>query len=136
MNRCSFLEIFNARVGNQRIHWPRALGYHGIGKMNENGQKLLEFCNDLAITKTFFVLKDQHKISWCHHRSKHWHRTDFILARRIDLNCVRLTPNLLSAHCYMDHTLVVSKLSVKAKQKHHTKPAPKSKTNVNMCKHY
>ena len=52
---------FNARVGNQWTQWPRALDYHGIGKMNENGQRLLEFCtaNDLAITNTFFALKNQ-----------------------------------------------------------------------------
>lgn len=31
---------FNADVGNQRCHWPRALGYHVIGTMNENGQRL------------------------------------------------------------------------------------------------
>ena len=64
---------FNTRVGNQRIHWPRALGYHGIGKMNGNGQRLLEFCaaNDLVATNTLSVMKDQHKVSWCHPRSKH-----------------------------------------------------------------
>ena len=56
---------FNAHVRNQRIHWPRALGYHGTGKMNENGQRLLAFCtiNDLAITNAFLALKDQHKAS-------------------------------------------------------------------------
>ena len=79
---------FNARVGNQRIHRPRALGYHGIGKMNENDQRLLELCtvDDLAITNTFFALKNQHRVSWCHSRSKHLQETDVILARRIDFN--------------------------------------------------
>ena len=74
MNIDSLLFIlgdFNACVGNQWIHWPRALGYHGIVKMNENGQRLLEFCtvNDLAIADTFFALRNQHKILWCHPRS-------------------------------------------------------------------
>ena len=83
---------FNARVRNQRIHRPPTSGYHGIGKMNENGQRLIEFCpvNDLAITNIFFALKDQHKELWCHPRSKHWHQIDLILAGRIDLNCVRV----------------------------------------------
>ena len=63
MNHVSFLEI-STRVGNQQIHWSQALGYRGIGKVNENGQRLLEFCtiNDLAITDTFFALNDQHKV--------------------------------------------------------------------------
>ena len=107
---------FNTRVGNQQTHWPQALGYHGICKMNENGQRLLELCtiNDLTITN-IFALKDQYKVLWCRPRSKHWHQTDFILARRIDLNCVRDTQSFHSVDCDMDHTLVVSKLSIKTK---------------------
>ena len=95
---------------------PR-LSCHGIRKMNENGHGLLEFCtiNDLAITNTFSALKDQHKVALCHPRSKHWHQSDFILARRTDLNCVRVTWSFHSADCDTDHTLVVSKLSVKTK---------------------
>ena len=91
--------------------------------MNDNGQRLLEYCiaNDLAKTNTFFALKDKHKVSWCYPRSKHWHQTDFILARRIDLNCVRVTRTVHSADCDMDHTLVVSKFSIKAEPKHHSK---------------
>ena len=106
--------------------------------MNKNGQRLLEFCtvNDLAITSTFYALKNQHKVSWCHPRSKHWHQIDFILARRIDLNCVRVTRIFHSTDCDIDHTLVVSKLSIKAKPEHYSKPAPRPKLNVNMCKHY
>ena len=59
---------FNARVGNQLIRWRRALGHHGIGKMDENDQRLLEFStvSDLTITNTFFALTDKHRVSWCH----------------------------------------------------------------------
>ena len=48
------LREFNTRVENQR---PRALGCDGIGKMNEHGQRLLEFCtvNNLAIPNIFFA---------------------------------------------------------------------------------
>ena len=126
----------NAHVGNQRIHWPRALGYHETGKMNENSQRRQEFCtvNDLAITNTFFALKDQHKVSWCHPRSKHCHQIDFIMARRIDLNCVRVTRSFHSVDCDTDPTRVASKLMLKLK--HHSKPVSKPKINVSMCGHY
>ena len=100
------LEDFNARVRNQRIYSPRALGCHGIGKMNENGQRLLEFSivNDLAIANTFFALTDQHKVSWCHPVYKHWHQIDHILAKKIALICIRVRRSFLSADCDMDYT--------------------------------
>ena len=33
---------FNARVGADHDSWPSCLGQFGVGKMNENGQRLLE----------------------------------------------------------------------------------------------
>lgn len=35
---------FNARVGADNDSWPSCLGPFGVGKMNENGQRLLELC--------------------------------------------------------------------------------------------
>ena len=81
---------FNARVGAYHNAWPSCLGSHGTGKMNENGQRLLEMCclRGLWVTNTFFAGKDHHKFSWRHPRSKHWHQLDLIITRRKDLNCV------------------------------------------------
>ena len=36
------LRDFKARVGADHNSWPTCLGRFGIGKMNENGQRLLE----------------------------------------------------------------------------------------------
>ena len=56
----------NARVGANHDSWPSCLGPFGVGKMNENGQRLLELCtfHDLFITNSFFRTKPQHKVSW------------------------------------------------------------------------
>ena len=35
---------FNARAGADRKAWPSCLGAYGRGKMNDNGQRLLELC--------------------------------------------------------------------------------------------
>ena len=75
---------FNARVGEDQDSWPSCLGQFGVGKMNENGQRLLELCtfHYLCITNSFFHTKPPHKVSWRHSRSKHWHQLDLILVRR------------------------------------------------------
>ena len=50
--------------------------------MDENGQRLLELCtfHDQCISNSFHT-KPQHKVSWRHPRSKHWHQLDLILVR-------------------------------------------------------
>ena len=69
---------FNPRVGADHNSWPSCLGQFGVGKMNESGQRLLELCtfHDLCITSSFLRTKPQHKVSWKHSRSKHWHQLD------------------------------------------------------------
>ena len=84
---------FNARVG--RIHdiWHGVIGHHGVGNMNRNGLRLLSLCCELglAFTNTFFQLREMHKTSWMHSRSKHWHLIDYVIVRRRDLNEVQIT---------------------------------------------
>ena len=62
---------FNARVGKRSDLWD-AIGSHGLGKMNANGLRLLSLCSEhnLTITNTLFRLKQIHKTSWMHPRSK------------------------------------------------------------------
>ena len=57
---------FNARVGYNREAWPTCLGHFGVGKINDNGQRLLELCYyfKLCVTNTFFKSKASHKVSW------------------------------------------------------------------------
>ncbi|XP_066282992.1 uncharacterized protein [Branchiostoma lanceolatum] len=104
---------FNARVGDDHESWPACLGKFGVGKMNENGQRALEFCayHNLCITNSYFQTKPQHKVSWRHPRSKHWHQLDLILTRRTSLKNMLLTRAYQSADCDTDHSLVCCNLS-------------------------
>ncbi|XP_050703781.1 uncharacterized protein LOC126989216 [Eriocheir sinensis] len=46
---------FNARVGADYTSWPTCLGHFGTGKMNENGQRLLERSNlpSIKLTRSY-----------------------------------------------------------------------------------
>ena len=95
--RLILLGDFNARVGADQGSWPSWPGKFGIGKMNDNGQRLLELCtyHNLCIANSFFKTKPQHKVSWRHPRSKHWHQLDLILVRRTAIK---------NADCDTDHS--------------------------------
>ena len=123
---------FNARVGADYSSWPTCLGHFGTGRINENGQRLLEFCchHSLCVTNTFFSTKPQHRVSWRHPRSKHWHQLDLILTRRGGLPSVKLTRSYQSADCDTDHSLVCSKVKLQAKKMHHTRKEGRSRINT------
>lgn len=124
---------FNARVGADHVAWPSCLGAYGRGKLNDNGQRLLELCcyRGLCVTNTFFPCKEIHQVSWRHPRSRHWHQLDLVLTRRSDLASVLLTRTYHSAVCDTDHSLVASKVRITPRKLHHSKK--KGRPRVNTC---
>ena len=107
----------------QETRLPSCLGQFGIGKMIDNGQRLLELCtyHNLCIANSFFKTKPQHKVSWRHPRSKHWHQLDLILVRRTAIKNVLLTCSYHSADCDTDHSLVCCKIKLQPKRYHRGK---------------
>lgn len=128
---------FNARVGADHDSWPSCLGQFGVGKMNENGQRLLELCtyHDLCIANSYFQTKPQHKVSWRHPRSKHWHQLDLILVRRSAIRDVLHTRSYHSADCDTDHSLVCCKIRLQPKRFHRTKTQGKPRIDVSKMSH-
>ena len=100
--------------GVDQTSWPSCLGYFGTGKLNENGQRLLELYSfhGLCINNAFFMNKKQHRVSWRHPRSGYWHQLDLVITRRNHLNSVNNTRSYHSADCDTDHSLVCSKIKV------------------------
>ena len=107
--------IFNARVGSDSTSWPVYLGQYGTGKLNENGQRLLEFCTAhyLCVTNTFFCAKPIHCVSWRHPRSKHWYQLDLVLMWHRSIGNVSLTKSFQSANSDTDHPLGFSTARLK-----------------------
>ena len=97
---------FNARVGRNHDIWHGVIGHH------PSGLRMLSLCSEfgLAVTNTFFQLRDMHKTSWMHPRSKHWHLIDYVIVRHCDLNEEQITRAMRGAECSTDHRLISSTL--------------------------
>ena len=122
-DRIVLLGDMNARVGDDHESWKGCLGCFGVGKMNENGQRLLELCSrqSLSITNSLFPGKVHRKKSWCHPRSKQWHQLDFVIVRQRDRTEVCNTRSYHSADCDTDHSLVLSTMKLQPKPYHRNK---------------
>ena len=122
---------FNARVGADYEAWKPCLGRFGTGQMNQNGQRLLEFCtlHNLCITNTIFNSRPQHRTSWRHPRSKLWHQLDLIISRADIAKNFKSTRTFHSADCNTDHSLVGCTYRAKPKKFHRSKPPGNRRIN-------
>lgn len=64
----------NAKAGNHNTGYDEVMGQHGLGQMNENGERLANFCafNKLVIGGTLFQHKKNHKATLGITRSSNW----------------------------------------------------------------
>lgn len=56
----------DAKIGEDNIGYEEVMGRHGLGEMNNNGEKLLDICasNKLVIGGSIFPHKNMHKATW------------------------------------------------------------------------
>ena len=76
------------------------------------------------------MTKPQHKVSWRHPHSKHWHQLDLILTRRSALKNVTITRSYQSSDCDTDHSLVCCKIKLQPKKFHHARQPGKPKIDT------
>ena len=122
------LEDFNARVGTGHQTWEGVIETEGVGR--EVWQQWLppfkQMCRAWT-TDHHHSLPSTNKTSWMHHRSKHLHLIDYVIARRKDRRVVRVTKTMYAADCWTDHRLAVSKLNlhIQPVQRPQVKKVPK-----------
>ncbi|XP_068675587.1 uncharacterized protein [Montipora foliosa] len=93
--------------------------------MNSNGLMLLNKCTEhsLVITNTLFRMKDRHKGTWRHPRSRHWHIIDYVITRKRDRQCVLNTRAITgSDSCFTANRMVRSVFRLKLRKKSRQQP--------------
>ena len=123
---------FNALIGADHDFWPLCIGHFGVGKLIENGQRLLEMCtfNNFCVTNTYFQSKPQQTVSWRLPRSRHWHQLDLIFARRASLNSVKKACSDHIADCDTNHSLVAAKVRLNPRRIHNAKQKGRPRINT------
>ena len=85
----------NAKVGSQET--PGVTGKFGLGRRNEAGKRLIEFCqeNALVIANTLFQQHKRRLYTWTSPDGQHWNHIDYILCRprwKISIQSAKTTP--------------------------------------------
>ena len=116
---------FNAKVGDERV--DDVVGPSGIGKLNERGSKLIEWCqmNEYTITNTWFQNHPRRQWTWMSPGDRTRNKIDFILIHKRFRNAVKTSKSLPGADCNSDHVPVMCKLQIKLKKCKKTKTHPK-----------
>ncbi len=107
---------FNGHVGQRHDGYYGVHGGYGYGVRNEEGTRLLEFCdaNDLTICNTNFQKRDSHLITY--QSGEHATQVGYILTRRRDRHLVVNTKSFPGEECTTQHKLVTSDMKIKARR--------------------
>ena len=108
----------NAKVGSDNTGREHVMGKHGIGTINDNGERLADFCeeNNLLIGGTLFQHKHIHKTTWTSPDGTTKNQIDHVIINRrwrsslLDVRACR------GADVASDHTLVLAVVSLKLRR--------------------
>ena len=131
--RIILLGNFRAWVGYDHILLLNALGKHGTGKCNSNGELLLFKCvaHELFITNTASSKPTNTKprpATWMHPRSKHWNMLGYVIVQQRNRRNVNITPTM------RDSSYLSDPLLVKSTMKLHMAPATRRQRQLQVKK--
>ena len=107
---------WNAKVGSQET--PGVTGKFSFGVQNEAGQRLVEFCQEIAlvIANTFFQQHKRRLYTWTSPDGQHQNHTDYILCSQRWRSFIQLTKTRPGVDCGSDHELLIAKFRLKSKK--------------------
>jgi endonuclease/exonuclease/phosphatase family metal-dependent hydrolase len=107
---------WNAVVGEGRE--GNVIGEFGLGRRNERGQELVNFCNrmKLVVTNTWFRHEKRRRYTWKKPGDTGRYQLDYILIKHRYRNSIKNSRAYPGADVYSDHNLVRAKIGLKLKK--------------------
>ena len=105
----------NAKVESDNTGREHVMGKHGIGTINDNGERLADFCeeNNLLIGGTLFQHKHIHKTTWTSPDGTTKNQIDHVIINRRWRSSLQDVRAYRGADVASDHTLVLAVVSLK-----------------------
>ena len=122
----------NAKVGEDPTGYETIMGRHGLGTMNENGERFAEFCsiNGLTIGGTIFPHKQIHKATWRSPDGKTENQIDHICISSKFRRSLQDVKVARGADVASDHHLLLATLKLKLKSYNRTNPSKRPKYEI------
>jgi hypothetical protein len=115
---------FNAKLGANRI--GNIVGPHGLGEINERGERLAEWCaeNNYTATNTWHENHPRRKWTWMAPGDRQRNQIDYILIQSRFRNAILSAKSMPGADCGSDHVPVVCTFNLKLKALKRSKRHP------------
>ena len=111
-------------VAPQKQQWllglqtPGVTGKFGLGVQNEEGQRLIEFCqeNALVLANNLFQQHKRRLYTWTSPDGQYWNQIDYILCSKRWRSSIQSAKTRPGADCGSDHELLIAKFRLKLKK--------------------
>ena len=127
---------FNAKVGADNTNYEDIMGKHGLGEINENGERFQAFCafNNLVIGGTVFPHKRIHKATWVSPDGVTENQIDHLCISRKFRRSLEDVRVLRGADVASDHHLVFGKFKLKLRRYAKVNSGSRLKYQVSLLK--
>ena len=105
---------FNAKVG-QKQDFSNTVGKYGLGKENERGEHLQDFCadHDMTLANTWFRQHPRRLYTWTSPDGKHRNQIDYIAIQQKWKHLIKSCKTYPGADCGTDHNVLVATLKLR-----------------------
>ena len=126
----------NAKVGNNNRGREQVMGQHGIGQINDNGERFCELCtnNNLVIGGTIFPHKRIHKQTWTSPDGITKNQIDHITINKKWRNSLQDVRVYRGADVHSDHSLLVGTLKLKLRKSENPDNPTRKKYDIGKLK--